>query len=48
MGGAAKAVSLVRGFEELGMEVVIIGTQTEMRRLQEDKLHSQGRHCDHR
>ena len=28
MGGAAKAVSLVRGFEELGMEVVIIGTQT--------------------
>ena len=28
MGGAAKAVSLVRAFEELGMEVVIIGTQT--------------------
>jgi len=28
MGGAAKAVSLVRGFEELGMGVVIIGTQT--------------------
>ena len=28
MGGAAKAVSLVKGFEELGMEVVIIGTQT--------------------
>jgi nitrogenase molybdenum-cofactor synthesis protein NifE len=29
MGGAAKAVSLVRAFRELGMEVVIIGTQTE-------------------
>jgi len=28
MGGAAKAVSLVRAFRELGMEVVIIGTQT--------------------
>jgi len=28
MGGAAKAVSLVRAFHELGMEVVIIGTQT--------------------
>ena len=28
MGGAAKAVSLVRAFGELGMEVVIIGTQT--------------------
>lgn len=28
MGGAAKAVSLVKGFEELGMDVVIIGTQT--------------------
>ena len=28
MGGAAKAVSLVRAFQELGMEVVIIGTQT--------------------
>jgi len=28
MGGAAKAVSLVKGFQELGMEVVIIGTQT--------------------
>lgn len=28
MGGAAKAVSLVKGFRELGMEVVIIGTQT--------------------
>lgn len=28
MGGAAKAVSLVKGFHELGMEVVIIGTQT--------------------
>ncbi|NPV63800.1 MAG: nitrogenase iron-molybdenum cofactor biosynthesis protein NifE [Methanotrichaceae archaeon] len=28
MGGAAKAVSLVRAFQELGIEVVIIGTQT--------------------
>lgn len=28
MGGAAKAVSLVKGFQDLGMEVVIIGTQT--------------------
>ena len=28
MGGAAKAVSLVRAFQDLGMEVVIIGTQT--------------------
>ncbi len=28
MGGAAKAVSLVKGFRELGMETVIIGTQT--------------------
>jgi len=28
MGGAAKAVSLVRAFQELGMEVVVIGTQT--------------------
>jgi nitrogenase molybdenum-cofactor synthesis protein NifE len=28
MGGAAKAVSLVKAFRELGMEVVIIGTQT--------------------
>lgn len=28
MGGAAKAVSLVKAFEELGMDVVIIGTQT--------------------
>ena len=28
MGGAAKAVSLVRAFQELGMDVVIIGTQT--------------------
>jgi nitrogenase molybdenum-cofactor synthesis protein NifE len=28
MGGAAKAVSLVRAFLELGMDVVIIGTQT--------------------
>ncbi len=28
MGGAAKAVSLVKAFSELGMEVVIIGTQT--------------------
>jgi nitrogenase molybdenum-cofactor synthesis protein NifE len=28
MGGAAKAVSLVRAFQELRMEVVIIGTQT--------------------
>ena len=28
MGGAAKAVSLVRASEELGMDVVIIGTQT--------------------
>jgi len=28
MGGAAKAVSLVRAFQALGMEVVIIGTQT--------------------
>ncbi|NYT01971.1 MAG: nitrogenase iron-molybdenum cofactor biosynthesis protein NifE [Methanosarcinales archaeon] len=28
MGGAAKAVSLVRAFRELGVEVVIIGTQT--------------------
>ena len=28
MGGAAKAVSLVRAFQEMGMEVVIIGTQT--------------------
>jgi nitrogenase molybdenum-cofactor synthesis protein NifE len=31
MGGAAKAVSLVRAFQELGMEVVIIGTQTGSR-----------------
>lgn len=31
MGGAAKAVSLVKAFEELGMEVVIIGTQTGKR-----------------
>lgn len=28
MGGAAKAVSLVKAFDELGMDVVIIGTQT--------------------
>ncbi|HYA61441.1 MAG TPA: nitrogenase iron-molybdenum cofactor biosynthesis protein NifE [Candidatus Acidoferrum sp.] len=28
MGGAAKAVSLVNAFQELGMHVVIIGTQT--------------------
>lgn len=28
MGGAAKAVSLVKAFRELGMETVIIGTQT--------------------
>lgn len=28
MGGAAKAVSLVKAFRELGMDVVIIGTQT--------------------
>ena len=28
MGGAAKAVSLVRAFQELDMDVVIIGTQT--------------------
>jgi len=28
MGGAAKAISLVKAFEELGMDVVIIGTQT--------------------
>lgn len=28
MGGAAKAVSLVRAFQEMGMDVVIIGTQT--------------------
>lgn len=28
MGGAAKAISLVKAFQELGMEVVIIGTQT--------------------
>ncbi len=28
MGGAAKAISLVRAFEELGMDVVVIGTQT--------------------
>jgi len=28
MGGAAKAVSLVSAFQELGMQVVIIGTQT--------------------
>jgi len=28
MGGAAKAVSLVKAFEELGMDVAIIGTQT--------------------
>ncbi|MBE0521833.1 MAG: nitrogenase iron-molybdenum cofactor biosynthesis protein NifE [Candidatus Methanoperedenaceae archaeon] len=31
MGGAAKAVSLVRAFRELDMEVVIIGTQTGKR-----------------
>jgi nitrogenase molybdenum-cofactor synthesis protein NifE len=31
MGGAAKAVSLVRAFQELGMDVVIIGTQTGSR-----------------
>lgn len=31
MGGAAKAVSLVKAFTELGMEVVIIGTQTGKR-----------------
>ncbi|WP_321419588.1 nitrogenase iron-molybdenum cofactor biosynthesis protein NifE [uncultured Methanomethylovorans sp.] len=28
MGGAAKALTLIKGFRELGMEVVIIGTQT--------------------
>jgi nitrogenase molybdenum-cofactor synthesis protein NifE len=28
MGGAAKAVSLVNAFQELGIQVVIIGTQT--------------------
>ncbi len=28
MGGAAKALTLIKGFSELGMEVVIIGTQT--------------------
>lgn len=31
MGGAAKAVSLVRAFGEIGMDVVIIGTQTGSR-----------------
>ena len=31
MGGAAKAVSLVKAFSELGMDVVIIGTQTGKR-----------------
>ncbi len=31
MGGAAKAVSLVRAFQDLGMDVVIIGTQTGTR-----------------
>lgn len=31
MGGAAKALSLIKGFRELGMEVVIIGTQTGKR-----------------
>ncbi len=29
MGGAAKAIALVRASEELGMDVVIIGTRTE-------------------
>ena len=28
MGGPAKALTLIKGFSELGMEVVIIGTQT--------------------
>ncbi len=28
MGGPAKALTLIKGFAELGMEVVIIGTQT--------------------
>ncbi len=28
MGGSAKALTLIKGFAELGMEVVIIGTQT--------------------
>ncbi|AKB46699.1 Nitrogenase FeMo-cofactor scaffold and assembly protein NifE [Methanosarcina sp. Kolksee] len=28
MGGPAKALTLIKGFDELGMEVVIIGTQT--------------------
>ena len=31
MGGAAKALTLIKGFAELGMEVVIIGTQTGKR-----------------
>ncbi|KXS43502.1 MAG: nitrogenase associated protein E [Methanolobus sp. T82-4] len=31
MGGAAKALTLIKGFHELGMEVVIIGTQTGKR-----------------
>ncbi|WP_406655555.1 nitrogenase iron-molybdenum cofactor biosynthesis protein NifE [Methanolobus sp. ZRKC2] len=31
MGGAAKALTLIKGFRELGMEVVIIGTQTGKR-----------------
>ncbi|WP_440952137.1 nitrogenase iron-molybdenum cofactor biosynthesis protein NifE [Methanococcoides sp. FTZ1] len=31
MGGAAKALTLIKGYRELGMEVVIIGTQTGKR-----------------
>lgn len=31
MGGAAKALTLIKGFRELGMEIVIIGTQTGKR-----------------
>ena len=31
MGGAAKALTLIKGFRELGIEVVIIGTQTGKR-----------------
>ena len=33
MGGAAKAVSLVRASEALGVDVVIIGTRPEMPRI---------------
>ncbi len=33
MGGPAKALTLIKGFDELGMEVVIIGTRPGKKRI---------------